>query len=258
MGTAVVISSCDQFRDAWAPFFHFFFKQWPDCPYPVYLLTNYGMYKDDRVITVAVGPDRAWADNLVTAFGRIKEDTILYLQEDYFLTRPVRTAELVEDCAFMKARNLPYLGLYPSAAPEETPFEGHARYNLLPARGPMRASLQAALWNREALLALMRRGEDGWDMEREGTERSRSLVFLRVKSCAASPMDYFCTAIKRGLWEPEAVQMCRDAGVVLDLNFRPVRPETKGQRFRRKWRLRLDRWRERLFPRPFDVYPASR
>ncbi len=38
---AILVCSCDKYADVWEPFFKLFFKFWPDCPYPIYLLSNY-------------------------------------------------------------------------------------------------------------------------------------------------------------------------------------------------------------------------
>ncbi len=258
MKTAVVVSSCDQFRDAWAPFFYFFAKHWPDCPYPVYLVTNHGIYRDSQVTCIPVGRDRGWSDNLSLVLGRIGAQYIIYLQEDYFFLRAARTAQLQSDIELVQRNNIPYLGLYPSAASDEQPFNPEPRFNVLPPSSPMRASLQAAIWETKSLQTLLRPGETGWDMEKLGTERSRSMLFLRVRSCEASPIDYFCTAIKRGAWEPGAVEMCQQEKIPLDLNFRPVRPETKWQRFHHKWGNRLTAVRQRILPRHYEIIALPR
>jgi hypothetical protein len=258
MELAVVVSSCDSFRDAWAPFFYFFAKRWPDCPYPVYLITNHGTYRDPLVRCLPVGRDRGWADNLSLALDRIETPHILYLQEDYFLTRPVHTEHLREDIAFMQRHRAAYLGLYPIPTPEEPVFDSHPRIGRLAAEAAMRVSLQAAVWDVTALRALLRPGETGWDMERLGSDRSRDRLFLRMNSFETAPLDYFFTAIKRGAWEPGAVEMCRQENIVLDLRFRPVRPETKWQRFERKWSFRLESLGQRIRPRHFEIAALPR
>ena len=259
MNLAVVVSSCDQFRDAWAPFFHFFTKHWPDCPYPVHLITNHGAYRDPLVTCLPVGRDRHWSDNLSLALDRLPARHILYFQEDFFLTRPVRTKDLQADIDFMQRVRAAFLCLIPPPEPKELlDFEGHPRIALVAPESNLRVCLQAAVWDVAALRSLMRPGENGWDMEKFGTERSRAMRFLRVPSREASPLDYFCTAIKRGAWEPEAVDMCRRENLTLDLDFRPVLPETRGQHFRRRLRYKLDRYRQILLPRRFEVRPFAK
>jgi hypothetical protein len=254
MEIPIVVSSCDQFRDAWAPFFHFFFKQWPDCPHPVYLLTNHSHYHDDRVRCLQVGRDRSWADNLLVALDRINADHILYFQEDFFLTRRVPTAQLGADLAFATESNAAYLSFYPGPPPDEPSFKGHPYIGLCAREARLRVSLQASYWNVAALRDILRPGESGWDMEKFGSDRSRDRLFLRVNSLDTTPIHYFFTAIVRGAWEPGAVEMCRADGITLDLKFRSVRPETKWQRTRRKWKFRFERARQNVWPRRYDIH----
>lgn len=251
---AVVVSSCDQFRDAWAPFFYFFAKRWPDCPYPVFLITNYGVYHDPSVTCIPVGRDRHWSNNLSLALDRIQARHIVYFQEDFFLTRPVWTKDLQADISFMQRHAAAYLCLIPPSEPNELlSFDGHARIARVAPEAKLRVCLQAAVWDVAALRSLMRPRETGWDMEKFGSDRSRQLLFLRQNSCKTAPLDYCVTAIKRGAWEPAAVEMCRANGITLDLKFRSVRPETKWQRTRRKWRFRFERLRQNVWPRRFEI-----
>ncbi len=256
--TAVVVSSCDPFRDAWAPFFYFFARRWPDCPFPVFLITNHGVYQDPLVTCIPVGRDRGWASNLTAALDRIAARRIVYLQEDYFVTRAVQTALLLEDLEFATRSGAAYLGLYPIPTPDERSFAGHPRIGRVAAAAGMRVSLQAAIWDVAALRSLLRKGETGWDMEKHGSDCSRDMLFLRQNSFDTTPLSYFFTAIKRGAWEPEAVAMCAKEGIRLDLGFRPVRPESPWQRRRRRWRSRLESLSQRWFPRRFEVAALPR
>jgi hypothetical protein len=119
----------------------------------------------------------------------------------------------------------------------------------------MRVSLQAAVWDVNMLRSLTRHGESAWAMEKYGSERSRELLFLRVNSFESAPLDYFFTAIVRGAWEPGAIEMCRRANIPLDLSLRSVRPESWWQKRRRKLRFRIERARQRLWPRRFEIAP---
>ena len=96
---AIVISSCDAFFDAWRPFHSFLRKFWPDCPFPIFLITNELEISSPRIHAIAVGPDRGWSSNLIAALEQIAFPHILYFQEDYFLTEPVRNAQLAQDFA---------------------------------------------------------------------------------------------------------------------------------------------------------------
>jgi hypothetical protein len=68
-------------------------------------------------------------------------------------------------------------------------------------------------------------------------------------------MEYFFTAIVRGAWEPGAVELCKRANIPIDLSLRPVRPESWWQKRRRKMRFKIERARQRVWPRPFEICP---
>lgn len=257
MDVAVVVSSCDQYRDAWAPFFHFFRKYWPDCPWPIYLITNYGVYRDPSVTCLTLGREESWADNLLRALEQVGTPHVVYFQEDYFFTRPVRTDLLAEDVDFCRKCDAAYLGLFARPKPEEHSFHGNPRIGRLAPEARLRVSLQAAVWNVDMLRSLVRSGESAWAMERYGSDRSRELLFLRMNSFETAPLDYFHTAIVRGAWEPGAVEMCRQANIPVDLSLRPIRPESWLQKRRRKLRFRMERARQRVWPRPFEIRPFS-
>src|SRR2546423_10304901 len=94
---AVLVSSCDAFFDAWRPFAALFQKFWGDCPLEIFLLTNHLSVRSRRFQSISVGRDRGWSSNLQIALEKIPQLFVLYLQEDYFLTAPVRGAQLAED-----------------------------------------------------------------------------------------------------------------------------------------------------------------
>ena len=88
--TALLISSCDAYEDLWEPFFTFLFRYWPDCPYPIYLITNHLSYPDSRVQTILSGDDKGWATNMRYALEKINSSHIIYLQDDYFIRHSSR------------------------------------------------------------------------------------------------------------------------------------------------------------------------
>ena len=253
----VIVSSCDSFRDAWALFFYFFFKEWPDCPFPIYLITNHGSFNDPRVTTMKVGRDLEWASNLKKVLDEIDCDSILYFQEDYFLNRKVDNEKIRNAIEFLERCKASYLGLYPIPPPEEANYDGHPLIGQVDPASQMRASLQSAVWNRKGLMDLLVAGESGWDMEKHGTERSREELFLRYNDPETAPISYLFTAIKRGAWNSEALAMCQSEGLELPLNRRPLMPETKNRKFLRRIREKAETICQLIYPRTFSVDAIS-
>lgn len=64
---SIIISSFDGFSDVWEPFLKLFFRYWPHYPFPIYLITNYKQYRDSKVVSLKLGKDCGWADNLKKA-----------------------------------------------------------------------------------------------------------------------------------------------------------------------------------------------
>jgi hypothetical protein len=90
--TCVLVSSCDAYSDAWPPFFALLNRYWPDCPFPIYLISNHQPGKFDGVTSITLGQDRHWASNMLQVLDQLPFEQFLYFQEDYFLQRPVCTS----------------------------------------------------------------------------------------------------------------------------------------------------------------------
>ncbi len=228
---AILVSSFDGYKDAWEPFFTLFDRYWPDCPFPIYLISNNARYENGRVVNLALGDDMGWANNMIAALREIPAPYIIYLQEDYFLIRPVDTQRIMDLIAYMDEKQAGYLRLYPAPGPDrdcpDNPDVGEISEG-----APYRVSMQAAVWRKDVLQRLLVKDEDGWDMEFYGSERSCELEekFLSVKRKGSvariidPPFPYLCTAIIRGTWIREAVDLCRAEGIELDMSNIGVEP----------------------------------
>lgn len=96
---SILVNTCDSFEDCWEPFFRLWSLYWPDCPARVYLNTEYKTYSGPEKNVVSLrscagrtipGRRRAtWSECLKWALEAMETDTVLYMQEDYFLTAPV-------------------------------------------------------------------------------------------------------------------------------------------------------------------------
>jgi hypothetical protein len=237
---AILISSCDAFFDAWKPFNAFLKKFWPDCPFQIFLLTNQLEVRSPQIRPIAVGPDRGWSSNLLAALPQIAHDYVLYLQEDYFLTAPVRTAQLAQD--FREAIDSEAASLCFRARTEPDPgFQPlNDRFGVVPLESDGRTRCQVTLWKKEALQSILREGETAWEFEARGSARTQEMRILSYQRRENAPIRYLMSAISRGLWMPEAIALCRDQGVTIDPLFRPV---YGAQSWRRRLRRALGRRR---------------
>lgn len=228
--TAILITSCDAFEDCWGPYAHGLHKYWPDCPFPVFLITNDKTFSDPSIKSLRIKPDRGWARNLRHAMDAVDAEILLYTHEDFWLSAPVDTAEILDFVGHVAADRADYIRLYPAPAPDE-PFAADPRLGVLADNAPYRTSLQAALWRKSVLQDLLRDDESCWGFELDGTPRSRRYAerFLCVQPRIAVPgrnhpigLHYVCTAINKGRWATEAVQYAKREGLAIDFSNRPL------------------------------------
>ena len=237
---AVVISSCDAFFDTWRPFVFFFRKHWADCPFPIFLIVNQLRVSSQVVRPIAVGPDRGWATNMDIALKLISQPYILYFQDDYFLKGPIRDEQLAGDFAYAREHDAASFCFYARSQTEPGFQPLNDRFGIVPADSDGRTRLQVTLWKKEVLQAILRPGETAWNMEARASERTRHLLCLSYLQRRDAPIPYLMSAIVRGLWTPEALTLCQEAGLEISPRFRSHHSDAAG---RRRWRRAIDRVR---------------
>lgn len=218
---AVLVISCDKYQDLWASFFILFFRYWPDCPFPVYLVANHTVYSDNRVRTIKIGRDRNWSSNLAKALRLINSHIVLVVLEDYMLNEPVNTDRIMKLVEYMRRKEAGCLRLFPMPGPDRI-CNDNSGVGELAKGAPYRLSLQAALWDRETLLSLLRWGESAWELEVRGTPRTCQLAQTFLSVTTASPAISYLNAVVKGRWQPEVLEFCRKEGVPLDISRREI------------------------------------
>ncbi len=224
--TCLLISSCDAYSDAWSPFFTLFSRYWPDCPFPVYLISNNQTVDIEGVSSIALGQDQKWASNMLQALDVLPHEQILYFQEDYFLQRPVNNDKIRDLMMFVKQSGAGYVRLTGIPDPDVR-HENSLGLGLLSPDLKFRVSLQASLWQRQTLLNLIIPGESGWDMEIKGTARARGMTEPFFGVYRKNPIiDYYePTGILKGKWVPGALRLCRREGIEVETSGREVHGE---------------------------------
>lgn len=245
-GTAdacVLILSSDRYADLWEPFFTLFFRYWKDCPYKVYLGANLKKYDDSRVVTIQSGEPKDWATDTRSIVSQIPEQYIILLLEDYFLTRPADCATLRKSIELMKSDNADFmrLGCFPVSFNDLYPFRQHPleSFAVVTEPGAMYAlTLQAGIWKKDSFLDLLIPGESPWDFEIEASKRATKKKFrmLGIKpdpneDYVHGPISYLCTAVTKGVWMREALELCEKEKIKVDFSHRPIETE-KEQRKR--------------------------
>lgn len=215
----IYISSFDGYTDVWNGFFKRFEKFWPDCPYPRYLGCNQKTadYKDLTILHTKGMPD--WSTGVIEHLSQIKEDYILLLLEDYYLSKKVDTDLIETMFGYVKTLDLAYLSLF-AYPPTDTAIQGYPLIGFNSQAMQNRMNTQAAIWKKEVLIDLLRKGESPWEFEINGSARSNRYAgqFCGVWKHAI----HYQLAVGRGKWHREVYHCLRREGIEVDTSIRSV------------------------------------
>ena len=228
---ALLVLSCDKYRDLWPAVTTLFNRYWPDCPWPKYLASDLPppAYAEFTPLGAGVaGLD--WSSLLQRVLTQLSADHVLLFLDDFFLTARADTEAVRAVWAEMQRLHAGHVRLVP-----------HPRLlRAVPGSGlvgehvpglPYRACLQAGFWRRSLLASLLSAGESPWQFEVAGSLRSEATAELFLAAWR-NPVPYI-DVLERGKWLPRGVRLCRREKLVMDFS---VRPEiTLTDRVRRCW-----------------------
>lgn len=214
LSLGIVVASCDKYSDLWEPLFGEFFRHWPDCPYPVYLVANHKRHPDSRVTTLLAGDDVDWSSTIAAALEQIGHSHVLFWIDDAFLNKVVKTSEIENHFFKMHASDANFLRLRANPLPGK---KLNAEIGILAPEAAYRVTLFATIWKMSTLKMVLRPGESAWAFELQGTERSRTLKnFYTVLNDVFS----YLHGVERGVWILPAAKTLEARGYQLDYHYR--------------------------------------
>jgi hypothetical protein len=209
--TAILVLSCDKYSDLWPIFFHFFFKNWPDCPLKIYLLSNHDEYSDTRVTTLKIGEDKSWSENLINAVNLLPESKVLFFLEDAFLVERVDSEKIMKLIEWSSSKKVEYLRLRPDPKPD---LKYNNEIGLISKQAMWRTSLFISIWDKKVLLDLLIPGENAWQFEIDGTIRSYKYEnFFSVKK----PVIQYLHGVEKGKWILSTYNKVKAKRIVIDI-----------------------------------------
>jgi len=214
---AVLVVSCDKYSDLWQPFFECFRRYWPDCPYQVYLLSNYEEAGIQGLEVIKTGEDKSWSENMIKALQQIEHRYIFMFLEDLFLYKPVNNNRVVDLFQWALENDVNYLRMALRRHRADKIYND--KVGIINKGSIYRASTVMALWKKNVLLNLLEPGESAWQFEIEGTVRAD-----RYDKFYATWSNYFYTinTVFRGKWVPSALRKVKRRGIDPDLQQREV------------------------------------
>ena len=215
---AFVVLTCDAYSDLWPMYLHFFTKNWPDCPYDKYFVTNYKSIDDSSFQCMKIGRDESWSDNLLKVISLLKSDYdyVLITLEDVPIVERVdqrRLNQMVKtffdvDANFLSCTNIP-----------KQTHKYNSSFGKIERGSIYRPTCEYSLWKMSILEKLLVKGENAWEFERYGAIRSDKYdkFYVVYKNIFNS-----CHTVVKGKWIRSGLRKIMALGFIPDTQHRKV------------------------------------
>ena len=232
---SLLVMSCDQYSDLWAPMSGFLRKFWPDCPYAILLSTESASPASDTAFHQVIhSGSAAWSGRLLDTLNAITTPYTMLLLDDLWPSRTISTAAIERILDGMARDAIGDVHLR-NEGTDQRDYDKDPAYRIYAADAPYRISASASIWDTAFLRSVLRPEESAWEFERIGSSREAGRQ-MPVLVCKASPLSVVCDsgAVEQGKWEPRALAFAEEQGILVDRGRRPV----KGWRDRLKKSIR--------------------
>lgn len=213
---AVLIVSCDGYRDLWGPCITLLQRFWKDCPYRIYLLSNTIPANFSGVHPIITGSDISWSDNVLYALKNIPEEYVLLYIEDLLLKAPVDSLAIEKTIQWLIDNDGNYIRLNPTP-PADKPLNDEV--GIVSEGTVYRSSVVFSVWKKKVLQEILKSGENAWQFEELGTARTDN--YSKFYASTKELMPALNTVIK-GVWEPRALRSIQSLGIQPNLALRRV------------------------------------
>lgn len=220
---AIYISSFDGYSDLWNPFFEIFYKYWPDCKFSVYLVNNQMAYKRKGVRVIHTGSEKSWFDRTQRSLEIINEKYVLFLLEDYFISKKINNQDIEEILCQMEEENIYFYRLSPNRLKKDR----KAKCQKVPSNVYYPITLQPAIWERKKLLTILSQinGQTPWDFEYYFNNLYKSdRRYLKGVLFDNRDLLGYRNGVLRGKWIPGTVNYYSKQGIKLDTSVRETLP----------------------------------
>jgi hypothetical protein len=176
---ALLVHSCDRYELLYKGFEYFFRRNWDmDIPFKYYFATEEVDVELQGFENIKSGRGE-WTDRLRNLLDQIKEEYVIYFQEDMWLTEPV-SGTFFEELADLTIKNKWQQVKLNSSEVFKTEttdlfIEGFNVSRINNGTSKYLMSHQVTLWNKQFLKAQLLPNEHPWRNERRGTARLKKL-----------------------------------------------------------------------------------
>lgn len=209
---AFLVVSCDSYSDVWDIFFHNLSKYWKDCPFDIYLQTNFKDFQSNlNIKTLKTGKDKSWSDGLIKSLNSLQDYEYVFLAlEDFIIKDYINNEAIISVVEKFLSIKGNFLTLINEPKPDK---QFNAEFGEISAGAMYRTTATFSLWNKKTLLHLLDPTENAWEFEKVGSQRSKF-----YSGFYAVHHDYipFLNTIIKGKWTQEALQYFRQFNIMFN------------------------------------------
>lgn len=213
---AILIPSCDKYSDMWDPFFSQFWKYWQDCPYNVYLGSNYKKYNKKKVKNLLTGRDFGWGASLRKILKQIPEKYLFVWNEDLFFISPIDSKKFERCFTLMRKYNANHIHYRCLPKPKS-----YTKDNYLGVyeKGMPYIVNEAGFWNKSTLERLVMDKEYSWEFEIYGSYRATHEDGIY---CLNDQLISYMHMCEKGRLNRDSVDFCLKNNIKIDLSARAI------------------------------------
>lgn len=209
---AIVVHSMDSYSKFWKGFFYYFDKYWDEkiiCK--KYFLTENKKYDHKNFINIRTGKGE-WSDRLKRGLSCIKEDNVLYLQEDFWLKERIDNSLMENIYLFFKEKDLNIFKMHHTQyryIETDESIDKHKLYKIKTTSAYL-VSHQMSLWKKDFFLFCLFSNENPWDNEKKGTKRLKQ--FFENKDCSKMfgiNYDYYWHVGSKGEFNHKGIELLK-------------------------------------------------
>lgn len=224
---AIVVNSFDGYKDLWDSFFLIMSKNYANCTFPIYLITNHEQYPQSNINSICTGDEIDWMHRTKKAIAEIKEEYILFMLEDYFIGKKVDEEQIKEIISYMEINHIDYyrlldlpksLGEFDSKKPFLGKISSKQKYGV---------NTICSIWKKEYLLNIIestKNAKSAWDFEVALCDYfDREDEHVLTNACV-DKRDILSikNGVYRGKWFRSTLHFFRKNGVKIDTGNRGI------------------------------------
>lgn len=200
---ALVIISCDKYSDLWEGYEKSVQKFWPDCPFDIYITTNFKNYVSNRIRTIKVGEDKSWSQGLKKALDVIKDKYkySLITLEDLFLIENVDNKSLLQTLDKALSEEVKYLRLHRNNYKKSKKKD---LYEPINSKDLYRLNCTYSLWDNIFLHSLLEEDENAWQFEYNAPKRVEDENKIYMVN---EPFFKYSNTVIKGKWVPREIEL---------------------------------------------------